>query len=239
MATKRSGKFNLLIIMSDIDRRTNLKRAAYFNQSDADPIFNKIFTCTTLQEGLAGIDSHVMRFDVVIFSDDFHQEQIKQFIRRAKSLVKEKMGYISVVKPRNRELTKITETLVAGVDGFLCEPYSVDTLKEITKLAEKIRRFNQEQRVLGAAQAMILVMLDEIDKLAERSKIAPPTDKGFSAKVHASARMLRTLSKDSRSQYMELLFKICAKRQPPLLGSGYRGASRRVKQLVDQHAKIE
>ncbi len=221
-----SSRLNILVIDSDAGGRTKLQHAAMSLST-----FHKVYLASSLNEALVKTDD-VDLIHVAAVSHRFPQAEVSEFIAKAKE---SKRGrdwvYIAVVQAVAEETEQIAANMLGGFDGFLCEPYSADTLREMAETTARVQNENLRARQ-QAAMTMILSdvsrHLDALTFFLAQERDSPIARR----KLEESAAKLRKfLTPDARDAYVEAAIVHFESARLPL-STCYRGVSKRIKQRL-------
>jgi hypothetical protein len=173
--------------------------------------------------------------DVVFISYQFTDEEVEQFIEDAKKI---KGGldsaYVFVLKDEDQEGSRAAKSILIGADGLLFEPYSVDRLVEITKLAARVKKDRGEARERAALEMILDEAMVTLDVLAtlKADGIEPHT---IIRKFHRSCEPLVALQNGKLANYLNTAvdkFEDAPLPEELPETHRYKGASNRVKTKV-------
>lgn len=226
------AKYNCLIVDPDMPGRMRLKQAT-------TPIseFGLVTPVGNVNEASAFLNGEKMT-DVVFLSARLPQEHISPFIQAAKqSKGGQDAAYVIVKKNQgDGGATSIAEIMMIGGDGMLCEPYSVDSLLEITILSARVRKERASEREKIAIGLMVKDLVAQLDLVCCLK--ANNCEPGLSIrKLKDVAGMIHALEGDARTLYFEVMQQVFmdAPLPPKALGvKKYGGASNRIKKRMDQ-----
>ena len=225
------AKFNCLIVDPDMPGRMRLKQAT-------TPIseFGLVTPVGGVNEASAFLNGEKVT-DVVFLSARLPQEQISPFIQTAKQTKGgQDAAYVIVKKNQGDGATSIAEIMMIGGDGMLCEPYSVDSLLEITLLSARVRKERAGEREKIAISIMVKDLIGQLDLVCCLK--ANNCEPGLSIrKLKDVASMIHALEGESQKTYFEVMQQmfIDAPLPPKALGvKKYGGASNRIKRRMDQ-----
>jgi response regulator RpfG family c-di-GMP phosphodiesterase len=223
-------KYNAIIGDPELDARMRLKQAA-----SAVTDFGTISQAGTLDESLTRLQTsgHV---DVVFISCRFPTDQISNFIKQAKE-TKEGMdaAYVLLLQNIEKQSSSIASSVMNGGDGFLLEPYSVDALVEITKLAAKVRTERRDTREKAAIKMILKDVIEQIDLVSYLK--ASKFEVGVSMrKLRELCSMLTKLEGDAKNACHELMLQMFIDAPLPkkmFQAKSYGGISNRVKKRME------
>jgi len=233
--------FNALIISSDTGRRGRLKLAVHHDQFFGRPAFKKVHTAISLQEGIKALCSN-QTYEIVLVTDCFSPDAIEEFLKHLSEMTEQKVGVVLVRKGSNEDGLSIAESLMNGVDGFLYEPFSVDMLREISKIAEKVRKENSDKKISAATDLVVDSMSAMIDKKAAEMSAGKPR-RPYPKRLLIAAKLFRGLSETGILSFYHTLFSVTEKSKPfekELDDSGdYQGASEIIRKKYNKKKEEE
>lgn len=223
--------FDAIIVDADIQTRMLLKLAMTSASN-----FGKVNHANTLREGLGKIKESG-RCDVIFISYEFPTEEVKQFVREAKSLAQgQDSAYVLVMKTKDKESSTVVENVLLGADGFLFQPYSVQYLQDIAALAMEVKKERQRAREEAAISFLVNDIINQIDLIAFlKAKGSPPGDS--IKKLKSICALLPTLQESSLGIYYEVLGTMLEKVPAPkkiYQRKSYSGASSRLRRKFEQ-----
>jgi response regulator of citrate/malate metabolism len=150
-----------LVVEPDNNARIRIKTAI-----QAVPMFTKCQTSANFQEAQSRLDSDP--YDVIFLSHHLPKEKVHDFVTTAKQKQNSEASALILVLPAQAS-GDIIKDLLTGADGMLVEPYSVDQLTEITRIAQKVKKENQERKEKLAVKMLVKDLTFFMD-LAARAK---------------------------------------------------------------------
>ena len=230
------SKYHAIILDSNMDTRMRLKQAT---QAVTD--FGNTLHAATPDEAVRILDKDQV-IDVVFVTGRLDRAEFAGFVENAK---KTKQGqdsaYILVLKSQAESQSDLAAGMMAGADGILCEPYSVDQLVGITHLAAKVRKERgdaRERMAIGILVDEVIMQLDLVALL-----------KACGCEPGTSIKALRDIGDKLRGiprEYLEAYFEIvCEKFQEvpvpkqTMQTKIYGGASARVRQQMEKRIYAE
>ena len=224
-------KYESLVIDTDVNARNRLKQAmmSVFQ-------FGATAFVSTLKEALETL-ANQRKADVVFISFRYPKDQITQFIKDAK-LSKGGLdsAFVMILENTKQDSTSVAQNVLVGGDGMLFEPFSVDSLVEITNVAARVRAERADSRERAALSFLLHDITQQLDVLASLKS------RGFDVGVtHKKLRdlcaVLSTLEPSSLKIYLELAVDTFEKAPLPKelpKGRSYSGASSRIKKRLEQ-----
>ncbi|NDC38072.1 MAG: hypothetical protein EBZ48_08460 [Proteobacteria bacterium] len=229
MSTKHS--FDAIITDPDLDTRMRLKQA-----SSSVHQFGKVYQAQSLKDATAKLGEE-SQIDVCFISYRFDQAEVTNFIKDAKALKGgQDAAYILVLKSKDQQSSTVATNVIAGFDGFLFEPYSVEQLVELTSLAARVRKERSGERESAALRFLLNDIMNQIDQVAYLK--AAGFDMGPSLKKFKDmCSVLGSLSPESKVIYETLavdLFEQAPLPKKIFQRKIYGGASSRVKRRQEK-----
>ena len=220
-------QFNALIVDPDLESRSRLKSACHHEQQSGERSFLGVYATSQLNLALNWIQEG-REIDVVFISHRFTKEETTEFINRSKeTTIGEDCAYISVLKPIEQEAAKVAVEIMSGSDGFLCEPFSVNDISVIVKIAEKVKRENAINRLRAASDLILNSVIEEIDTRALELKVRGATSR-YTKQIRDAFRIFKNLDEVEREAFYTVMIERFSQVPPPV-EIGYTGASKRVK----------
>ncbi|MEZ4754798.1 MAG: hypothetical protein R3A13_10915 [Bdellovibrionota bacterium] len=225
-------KYDAFIINPDIDTRMRLKQA-----TTSVIEFGKVYQLNTLNDALTKLDSPDDSCDVIFISHIFSKDDVKAFISKAKETKwGQDCAFIMVLKNEQQESDQVTANVLVGADGLLFEPYSVDYLVEITKLAAKVKLERSEDREKAALNFLIRDVMNQIDLISFLRSRGYDVGRGIK-KLKKMCKVFHGLEDESRLIYLDLAVEIFEDAPLPkkiFQQKSYAGASARVRKKMEQ-----
>jgi len=148
-----------LVIEADSERRSRCSQAARENVA-----FKKVNAISNPRE----FDTRVSQghiYDVVFIGASFRLELINDVVRVAKAH-SEDCTCILVAGAQQQDALSLASSIMGGVDGFLYEPFSVDGLNQVARIAQELKRVYHERRMKASVKLIVGEMLDTVDDLS-------------------------------------------------------------------------
>ncbi|MFM1848754.1 MAG: hypothetical protein RL417_2228 [Pseudomonadota bacterium] len=227
-------RYDALICDSEIANRIRLKTA-----TTAVPRFGRIGHCGSLAEATEAMAGQ-LSFNVVFISNRIPQEEITDFIKKGRGSPQgQDAAYIVVLAGSAQDSSTVAENVMVGADGFLFEPYSVESLTEITALAAKVKRDRTRSREAAALSLVLGDVMSQVDLIAQLK--ASGLDLGPNLKkFREMCAIFKSLGKDSFENYTVIAIDKFENAQVPMIGKkNYGGVSDRVKKRMEEKAKLE
>ncbi|RMG41621.1 MAG: hypothetical protein D6719_08220 [Candidatus Dadabacteria bacterium] len=158
-----SQKINALIVHENATTRVNLKTATTSVYG-----FKDVRHVGSPHDALIQLNKDEEPVGAVFVARSFGKDVVSSFIANAKGTTRaQDAAFILILEASDQDSAAVTASLVEGGDGFLFEPFSVDTLKEITELAIKIRNKRLDLRERAAFKLLADDAVKYIDKVIE------------------------------------------------------------------------
>lgn len=223
-------KFNAIIADPELDTRMRLKQA-----TASVPQFHNVHQRNTLNEALSTLSGDE-RCDVVFISYRFELKEISTFVERAKNTKQGRdCAYILVLKTKDQDHSTVANSVMLGVDGFLFEPYSVDSLVEMTNLATKIRREREAAREKLAITLLMTDVINQLDMVSALKSMGYSVSTGMK-KLEDLCSGLHNMPEGTLSNRLETVVKLFSEIQVPrkvVQAKEYRGVSSRVRKKME------
>jgi CheY-like chemotaxis protein len=225
-------RYNVLIVEPEGESRGKLKQTAM-----ALTLFNKIHSVSSLTEVLERRIPHE-HIDIVVLSYHFSQDDIWKFIEQAKAAPwGEDWAYVLVLKSSEQKSENIASSMIGGVDGFLLEPYSADSLREMAQIAATVKDKNERRRKKMALKVLLKEISGHLDALAFLH--AYGKDGGRAERqMKQCCENLTKLCHEDMELYTESLLEVFED-LPLLVNTSYRGVSKRVRDKFEEHMMRE
>lgn len=224
---------NAIICDPDLDSRMRLKQAT------ASVVeFGEVLQAGSVRDATTRLAE--VPTDVVFVSHRYGT-QAADFIAKARTFASTRDATFIMLLPNTNGQSAIAQHMLHGIDGFLFEPYSVDSLVEITRLAARLKRERALARERVALSLMIQELINQFDVVT--SLKAEQMDYGRSwSRLASTAAALRNLSPETLAVYYELAIKqfgeVPLPKTPPPKRA-YSGASTRVKKKLEEKRQSE
>jgi DNA-binding NarL/FixJ family response regulator len=225
------SKYNCIIVEPDMSSRMKLKQAAA-QVTD----FGVVTPMGTLQDGISALENGERAIDVVFVSARFESSDISQFIQQAKKArLGEDAAYVMIMKAQPQGNASLAENMIIGGDSVLCEPYSVDSLVEITRLAARVKKERQGAREKIAINLLINDIINQVDVVAHLKSAG--CELGTSVKkLREMCGVLGNLTPEMRDYYYETAANSFAEAKVPPKAAAtskkYVGVSSRVRKKI-------
>lgn len=226
-----STSFKVFIVDPDSDARLRLRQT-----TGSVPEIKHVVQFSSPSEALAslGNSGHI---DVVFISNRFGKQIVSNFISQAKQAKGGLDSAYVVVLPSVAEgKALLAEVIMDGADGILCEPFSVEQLQEITRLATRVKKERSEARERAAISLMVPEIAKQVDLVA--------SIKASGMEPESSMRVLRELcnkiserGENGIAIFCELFKNHILNLPAPIFNQqikAYTGASRRLRAKIEQ-----
>lgn len=224
-------KYDTIIIDSDHDRRMRLRQA-----TSIVPYFGEVVAVGNLHDAVSKLQGE-KTWDVIFASSRFSQQEIDGFVREAKQTKQgQDAAYILLLSIDKQDSADLAKNIMNGLDGFLLEPYSVDSLVDITRLASKVKGERRIAREKAGLNLLLSKITNQIDLVAYGKSMGIEHGQSFKV-LRELCSGLNGLSLESLKVYHDLAVEVFANAPLPrrvFKSEPYRGASSRVKQLMEK-----
>ena len=156
------NKFDSMTIDSDLDSRMRLKQAM---SSVHD--FGKNVQTLNLNDALSKLETSDTAIDVIFIASRFSQIDITGFVGKGKATKSgQDSAYVLVLGANKQDTASVAQNVLVGTDGFLFEPYSVDQLLELTKLAARVKKERRDARERAAIELIVRDLISQLDHIS-------------------------------------------------------------------------
>ena len=223
--------YNCLAIEPDSKNRMILKQAmslvAEFNHITL--VRNDKAALELLRSGSA--------YDLIFISDRFDKNKISQFIKKAKEFDSVFLaGYILLTSTQNDART-VAKSLLQGIDGVLIEPYSIDSLQELSLLAAKVKEQREEEKRKIVLSFLASNVIYCVDIMAQAIILSHSANSIRRTIKRVNESILSLGSNNILELYLDILSKSFMKVQKPVIvvqECRYKGTSERVKKIAQK-----
>ncbi len=193
----------------------------------ANPLFHRVQAFSKMTSAHEALRSGA-KYDVVLLSSSFDRSEMETFIKGAKTTEGGKeAAYVSVLKASNQSSDAVAFGLIGGADGFLFEPFSADSLKQVAAIANKVRREFEAQRLKAGFSIMLTEVMKALDEFMSAKLVGQDVGVAHRNLLKAT-KGLQKIKEDDKNIYYDVACDIfqTAKPRPAI---AYKGASKRVK----------
>lgn len=222
-------RYTTLIVDKRAESRTRLKEV-----TSTLIQFGEIHNSQNIKDALKRLAEDPVEYDVVFVSSEFSEAEVAAFIAEGKAAKRAlDAAFVLVLKGKDQESSTVAQNVIVGADGFLFEPYSVDGLVEITKLATKVRKERSGAREKAAMGMIIGDVMKTIDKVSMMLKAS--IDISQSMKKLRDQCGLFKGKKEAKDMYLDsVVDKFEEAKLPAVSTSLFKTASRRVKKMLEE-----
>lgn len=225
-------KYATIIVDSDLNRRMRLRQA-----TSIVPLFGEVVTVAHLKEVISRLEGD-RHWDLVFTSSHFPQSEIDEFVKHAKQTKQgQDAAYVLLLGvDKQGNSSELAKNIMNGLDGFLLEPYSVDSLVDITRLAARVKGERRAAREKAALNLLLGKITNQLDLVAYTRKMGIEHGQSYKT-LRELCTDLAGLSPESHKLYLELAVEAFTKAPLPrrvFKAEAYKGASSRVKQLMEK-----
>lgn len=227
----QENKLSAMVVDPNAQSRMRLKQATV-----PVPTFAEVNLLGALPEASSRLNSD-RPCDIVFLSYRFNLEEITKFIEESKkSKGGQDAAFVMVVQSGEQDNSMVSSFMMAGINGFLCEPYSVDSLVELTEIARRIRRERQLAREKLAVSLLMREIITQIDLVA-CIKASGYAVSRSAEKLEGLCEQLNLMSEENKQARMEVVIQelIDAKAASRALSlRKYGGTSQRVRERMEK-----
>jgi DNA-binding NtrC family response regulator len=198
-----------LIVEPDLKFRGNITQAARSSN-----LFNRVVTASSLREALERVSDREP-FRVMFLSERLDSEKTKDIIKQAKALPNtEDCAFVLIVRGATQSLEVVASQVIEGIDGMLCEPFSVDSMSEIANLAQIVKAENDERRKRAGYELVTSGLADSLDELATSHFLKSPSVNALN-ELKRYSYMLGNPSESDLELYFEIIITTFTDRPVP------------------------
>lgn len=226
------NKYQAMIIDDDLDRRMRLRQF-----TTTIPSYGHVQQCNSVHEATTVVKEGLSHLDVVFIAHGEEADALTTFLREAKDAkASQDAAFILVFKTKPNDTSEIANYIQMGMDSFLFEPYSVNSLNEITELSARVKRERTVARERLAHTLLVTDLIAQIDLVAFLKSAGTVVGKS-SARLHEMAGGLKALSAESLERYYEVALKLFIEAPVPkkmFQVKKYGGVSNRVRERMEK-----
>ncbi len=223
-------RLSALIIEPNASKRSYLWQATL-----SEPQFSRVKGMKSLGDTLAFLAERSI--DVILISACFSKNKVVEFIEHARALQGGKeSAYVSVVPTAEQTNENIAMDLLGGLDGFLFVPFSVHSLKQVAKIASRVKKRFEADKKKAALTLLIPPLAKCLDNYAVATMIQSKMTIEKKEELLESFGSVRSIALEFRDDYINILteqFENC----PPRTLPTYEGASERVRMMYEKTLK--
>jgi response regulator RpfG family c-di-GMP phosphodiesterase len=191
-------QLRLLLVDKDIDARMRLRHAVSTVQFFGDTV-----QANNLDDARARLDAHPDNFDLVFLSYEFPREQLSRLVSEGKKLQAGcDAAYVMLYPSHEDRAARVSEGLLAGADGFLFEPYSIDDLVDMSKLAAKIKKKRLVSRQMLSLDFMIKDLIRLVAVYSRLKMMACDTRKAY-ARLKGVSDAIKSFEPEVQAAYLQ------------------------------------
>ena len=201
--------FQSIIVDANLGSRTRLKEVikSIFHYSEVRFSRSPSELLDTL--------NHDAKFQAIFISSDFPNEELLSFM----SVFNQRPGKHPLVvvslRPEHQDSPLISTLLVAGVSGFICEPFSTEALMQLIHAAAQVAIKQQNSGSIERESAAIELMLVEsmhlIDSFAELRSSGNKGGGQALKSLKVLSESLTQFATEYQEQYARLMVKVFEK----------------------------
>ena len=213
-----------LIVDGNLEHRARLRLAMR-----ASLLFPTVHVANSLEEAELHLSEEPI--DIVFIAMREDGDVVNRFIKKLKQeLAGRDAAYVLLLEGR-RNSVEIARTLVDGADAILLEPYSVESLHTISRLAEQMKKERSRMRMQVPLRLLVREIAAQLGQVArlEKSGASASLSRGV---LQEMCSVLGELDPETCSLYFEVILdvfpQIPATHCSVHVGT-YRGVSQRVR----------
>lgn len=211
------------------------KRGYLWQATLHEPQFYRVKGLKSLEETLVFLGSNVS--DVLLISSCFPKSKVASFVEQARTLSGgREAAYVTVVPAEEQTKENIALNLMDGLDGFLFIPFSVSSLKEVAKIAGRVKKKFEGEKKKAALKLLLPDLSKAVDNFAVSRMIKSNLEIEMKENLLEAFGAVKNIAIEFRGDYIDILTEFLES-APPRTLPAYRGASERVKQMYEKTLK--
>ncbi len=201
-------RLDAFVIEGNPDSRSRLHQAVH-----ASGVFARVSPIANFEEALIKFRANEP-CDTVLISSSFDRIETHAFIESLREASRKlDCAIILMLKPEDQNGIAVANHMLLGADGFLVEPYSVDSIRQAAELTQQIKSENQKARFKSATKLLISTMMDELERRAYAiTKGQNPPQ--ISKHIRQAAEVFRSLHGAQVEDYFETMLEMFSQSQP-------------------------
>lgn len=226
-----------MIVGPDAESRLRLKQATATVVQ-----FGEVTQVGSFDQAVAKFELSGESCDVTFISSAFPPAKIAEFVSKAKGIKGSRdAAFVLILKPKDQDSSKVAESVVYGVDGFLFEPYSVQGLVDITELSKKVKSERQQAREKSAFKLLLKDIGEQIDHVAGLLYCVIDPRKAMH-KLREMCEMFKHLKPDSVDNFYDAAADTFQSARPATEAERnalYKGASKAMRRRMEEKMKAK
>lgn len=194
-----------LIVVRNMERRKRLRQVLGHEEN-----FGQVVGVSDPKAAFELV-SEKKRYDFVFISTDFSREDTIDLISKTRKRCEQnstkKVIFVEVLNPDEAHEKRIAESMTIGFHGFICEPFSVDSVKEIAALADKVSKKETFLRLRAATGLVLRDLKDPPTPPPPRANTKQPPQGGEERniwkEVDESCRWYNRITAESLTQFIQ------------------------------------
>lgn len=230
-------KFHTLTIEADPSRLFHLRQAVM-----VVPEFGQFDSHTDTRSALLHIEKKATpEIQIVFLSHTLPEDELAFFIRTGKEVkATQDSAFVLIIPSTDDMKTQVARFTLIGIDGILAEPYSVDSLVDITKLSLLIKKKRSAEREIKAIHMMMTEIAEQVNKIAVQRRMGVPTTRDMK-RLTTMCEVIEELDESTRERYLECAVDVFETASLPkeLMTCMYKGVSARTKKRMEAKLKAK
>lgn len=226
------NKYQAMIIDHDLDRRMRLRQF-----TTTIPSYGHVQQCNSVHEASSVVKEGLSHLDVIFIAHGEEESDLVNFLREAKETkASQDAAFILVFKTKPNDTSEIANYIQMGMDSFLFEPYSVNSLNEITELSARVKCERTVAREKLAHTLLVTDLIAQIDLVAFLKSAGTVVGKS-SARLHEMSAGLKALTAESLQRYYDVAIRLFMEAPVPkkmFQVKKYGGVSNRVRERMEK-----
>lgn len=144
--------------------------------------------------------------DIALISFDFPVADFKELVRINRAASKDgDTCFVLMLQGSQKTKEIVAAFTAAGADGFLLEPFSVDEAREISHVAQGLRKERRLTREIASYKSVAKKLVGQIDNLAMLKRVKAPLGVAI-REIRESCRMFESLEGESLDRAQRIVF---------------------------------
>lgn len=226
-----------LIIHDDSNVRQKLRRMLEeIDSRQKTPTYSEVKLYVEAAPALTDLSSSPA-VKTIFIAGSLGRSAIARFIEEAKKIeAAKKAAFILLIGQKESNRQTISNAMMVGVHGFLCSPFSLAAVEEVSRLTAGVRMTDTKLRLRAATGLMISALLKQQEKVkatAEAELTGKKLDLWEETQACCDQYKVSTGESVTTAVVQDMLTKPISER-----AVCYDGVSRRVREIVAQKAML-
>lgn len=207
-------------------------RAYLWQATLANVYFERVKACSKIATALNLLEQHEA-YDVILLASTIPKAEMDAFVLTSKQADGGKeAAYIVILKAQHQNTENVAEGLLHGLDGFLLEPFSADSLKRVALVAARVKKEFERQRSEAAIRIIVADILKTLRGYLNATILGEEVNR-TRRDLQKSVAALQKIPEEHRDLYFEIATEMFGA-SAPRPSIGYHGASKRLKKKLQK-----